>query len=325
MTLPSPTVALPTTIVLTGFMGTGKTTTARLLAQRLGYDLVDTDQVIEERHGTITDIFARSGEDGFRAIERAVAAELADRPQLVVSTGGRTMLDPATISTLGRSARCFCLTASADTIVERVVGDRSGPVRPLLAVDDPAARVRELLAQRAERYRLFPSVSTEDRSPSEVAERLVELIDRPPTMITTDGGLAMIGVAIATSIPALFGFDRPPTVLADPTDERAVALTHFLADRSYAPNRPVAGSGPVVIVGSAPIAASRIRPDDKRTVVRWPLRLDQLPPARSTGTDAVHLLVDVGVIGNGAPAGDDRRFDSLIEMAIEELTTSGTA
>ena len=61
-------------IVLTGFMGTGKTTVGRLLAQQLGYEFVDTDRVIEERHGTIADLFRSIGEQGFRRIERDLAS-----------------------------------------------------------------------------------------------------------------------------------------------------------------------------------------------------------------------------------------------------------
>ncbi len=66
-------------IVLTGFMGTGKTTVGRLLAEQLGYEFVDTDVVIEERHGRIADLFRSIGEEAFRNIERELAAELAER------------------------------------------------------------------------------------------------------------------------------------------------------------------------------------------------------------------------------------------------------
>ena len=64
-------------VVLTGFMGTGKTTVGRLLAEDLGYEFVDTDELIERRHGPIAEIFASRGEEAFRQIERDVAAELA--------------------------------------------------------------------------------------------------------------------------------------------------------------------------------------------------------------------------------------------------------
>src|SRR5690606_6565646 len=98
-------------VVLTGFMGTGKTTVGRLLAERLGFEFVDTDALITERHGPIPEIFARDGEAAFRQFERALAAELAERSGLVVSTGGRLMLDPASAAALGNGAAVFCLTA----------------------------------------------------------------------------------------------------------------------------------------------------------------------------------------------------------------------
>src|SRR5262245_28356809 len=133
-------------VVLTGFMGTGKTTVGRLLADLLGYEFVDTDELIERRYGPIETIFRDRGEEEFRAIERNLAAELAGRDGLVISTGGRMMLDPSIASTLGAGSRVFCLVASPETIAARVL---DGPARPLLAGPDPLARIRELLAERA--------------------------------------------------------------------------------------------------------------------------------------------------------------------------------
>ena len=91
-------------VVLTGFMGTGKTTVGRLLADLLGYEFVDTDEVIEQRYGPIETIFRERGEDAFRTIEREVAGELAGADRRVISTGGRMMLDPVIAETLG----CRC-------------------------------------------------------------------------------------------------------------------------------------------------------------------------------------------------------------------------
>ena len=124
-------------IVLTGFMGTGKTTVGRLLAERLGYEFVDTDSLIEQRHGTIAEIFRSRGEDAFRQIERELAAELGDRQGLVISTGGRLMLDPRNVASLSRNGRVFCLVATPDEILDRIVKDEAGIERPLLSVPDP--------------------------------------------------------------------------------------------------------------------------------------------------------------------------------------------
>ena len=156
-------------VVLTGFMGTGKTTVGRLLADLLDYEFVDTDQLIEQRHGAIETIFRERGEGAFRALERDLASELAHRDRLVISTGGRMLLDPENAATLQADARVFCLTASAETIAARVL---DGPVRPLLAGPDPLARIRELLAERAAGYAAFEQVPTDSRSAAEIAHDL---------------------------------------------------------------------------------------------------------------------------------------------------------
>ncbi len=172
------TAAAPTSdranIVLTGFMGTGKSTVGRLVAERLGRRHVDTDVLIEERHGPIAQLFADHGEEHFRRLEREVAAELAAEDGLVVSTGGRTMLDPANQATLGRDSRVVCLTASVDELVARL-RDEAGH-RPLLRDGDPAERVAALLADRADGYRAFAQVDTDGRTPDAVAGAVVALV-----------------------------------------------------------------------------------------------------------------------------------------------------
>ncbi len=161
-----------TNLILTGFMGTGKTTVGRLLADRLDLEFVDTDAVIEDRHGPIPEIFAEEGEAGFRAIERRVAAELADRTGLVVATGGRMMLDHDNQASLGATGPVLCLVADATEILRRVEADPSPIGRPLLAGDDPPARIHQLLAERAPLYAAFEQVQTAGRSPEEVADEL---------------------------------------------------------------------------------------------------------------------------------------------------------
>ena len=163
-------------IVLTGFMGTGKTTVGRLLAARLGYEFVDTDQVIVERHGEIADIFRASGEDAFRGIERALALELASRERLVISTGGRMMLDPDNVAALGRNGMIVCLVATPDEIFTRISHDASAVERPLLAVADPRRRIAELLAERAPAYQRFVQVSTDGIDPDDVAAEVALLV-----------------------------------------------------------------------------------------------------------------------------------------------------
>jgi shikimate kinase len=153
-------------VVLTGFMGTGKTTVGVLLADLLGYEFVDTDELIVAQHGPIEAIFREQGEAVFRAFERDVARELAGRDRLVISTGGRMMLDPEIAATLGAQARVFCLTASAETIAARV---SNGPERPLLAGPNPITRIRALLAERAGDYARFEQVATDSLTAADIA------------------------------------------------------------------------------------------------------------------------------------------------------------
>ena len=168
-------LAADRSVILTGFMGTGKTTVGRILADRLGYGFIDTDSLIESQAGPIHGIFERDGEEAFRSMERSVARELAGRTGLVIATGGRMMLDPECADCLEPDAHVVCLTAAADTIVERATGAGEAS-RPLLDGPEPAERVRRLLAERAEGYGRFTTVDTEGRSPEEVADAVIDLL-----------------------------------------------------------------------------------------------------------------------------------------------------
>jgi shikimate kinase len=160
-------------VVLTGFMGTGKTTVGRLLAERLGYEFVDTDAVIEAEHGPIPGIFAASGEVRFRELEREVASDLAHRSSTVISTGGRMLLDVDNAAALSATGEIVCLTASVDTVLARVGGDRGAATRPMLAGSDARQRVTELMAERAAGYGRFRSVATDDLSPADVVDAIL--------------------------------------------------------------------------------------------------------------------------------------------------------
>ena len=165
-------------IVLTGFMGTGKTTVGQILAARLGYEFVDTDVLIEARTGrSIPAIFAEDGEAAFRQLERDIAAELAVQQGLVIATGGRLMLDPANAAELGGTGRIFCLTATPELILTRVLADEKAIERPLLQGPDPATRIRQLLAERAPLYAQFDQVDTTGLTAAEVAEEILRQIN----------------------------------------------------------------------------------------------------------------------------------------------------
>jgi shikimate kinase len=139
-----------TNLVLIGFMGSGKTSIGRLVAQRLGFQFVDTDAVIVERAGMqVAEIFERHGEAWFRAEETAVLRSLSILNRAVISTGGGIVTRPENHALLRELGLVVWLTASEEVIFERVSRNQR---RPLLQTADPRATVHELLAKRRPLY-----------------------------------------------------------------------------------------------------------------------------------------------------------------------------
>ena len=159
-------------LVLAGFMGSGKSSVGRLVAEQLHFQFVDTDALIEKRAGKyISDIFEQDGEPAFRKLEREVVAELNGEERMVVSTGGGMIVDPANLALLKEHALVVCLWASPETIWERT---RYSSHRPLLQEADPQAKIRRLLAEREPFYRQADVlVNTERRSVREVAAHVL--------------------------------------------------------------------------------------------------------------------------------------------------------
>ncbi len=164
-------------VVLTGFMGTGKTSVAREVARRLGWPFVDMDLIIQARLGMPIDkIFARRGEAFFREHERALCRELSARRGLVVATGGGTLIPKENRATLGRSGLLICLTCEVEEILRRLAGAGD---RPLLATANRRRRIEELLARRAAAYARIPhQIDTTRLTVEEVASEVIELLDR---------------------------------------------------------------------------------------------------------------------------------------------------
>jgi shikimate kinase len=165
-----------TNIVLVGFMGTGKTTVGRIVAERRGMSFVDMDDVIVEREGKpIPRIFAEDGEPHFRACERRLVLELAARQGLVIATGGGIVLNPDNVADFSRTGLVVCLWAEPEEILRRVGADTN---RPLLAVADKIGRIRELLAKRAPLYRTVPNqLDTTGLDSEAVVNRILQLHD----------------------------------------------------------------------------------------------------------------------------------------------------
>lgn len=139
-----------TNIVLVGFMGSGKTSIGRLVAQRLGFQFIDTDAVIVERLGMqIPKIFEQHGEAWFREQETATLRSLGHLNRAVISTGGGIVVREENHPILRGLGFVVWLTASEDVIFERVSRNKK---RPLLQTADPRQTVHELLEARRHLY-----------------------------------------------------------------------------------------------------------------------------------------------------------------------------
>lgn len=159
-------------IALIGFMGTGKTSVGRLVADQLHFHYLDTDEMIQTATGrTIAEIFATSGEPAFRALEGNVCRELAGKTHTVISAGGGLPVAPENLASLKTHALVVCLWASPARIWERV---KNQTHRPLLHDPDPQQKIRELLAARAPFYKQADVLlNTESRSLREVAHQVI--------------------------------------------------------------------------------------------------------------------------------------------------------
>ena len=159
-------------LYLVGFMGTGKTTIGRAAAQRLGFELVDSDHEIERQKGkTIAEIFAGDGEAAFRKFEREFVETGHPATRTVVSCGGGLVVQPGMLDLLNSRGVVICLHASIETILARTSRHQH---RPLLNVDDPDARVRTLYAAREPIYKRAGTVIlTDSRSMTDIVAHVV--------------------------------------------------------------------------------------------------------------------------------------------------------
>ncbi len=155
-------------------MGTGKTAVGKELSRLLNMRLVDVDAEIEQNTKMkITDIFENFGEPYFRDIETETIRELAHTKNTVISTGGGAVLREETMEALRETGVIFCLYADPETIISRTGGSRD---RPLLNVQDPLAKVNELLKARMPFYEKAGIViDTNGKTPLEVAEEIADI------------------------------------------------------------------------------------------------------------------------------------------------------
>ena len=162
-------------IYLIGMMGSGKTSTGRPLAKRLGYGFVDADAVIEQVAGcTIPEIFERDGEAGFRSIESQVLNAISQRHSLVVATGGGVVIKPENWGQL-HSGIVVWLDVDRGQLLARLRADST--LRPLLQQPDPEAALDTLLQQRRPLYgEADLTVVINDETAEAVADGILQLL-----------------------------------------------------------------------------------------------------------------------------------------------------
>ncbi len=175
-------------LYLVGMMGSGKTSTGRPLAERLGYGFVDADAVIEQAAGcSIPNIFNRDGEAGFRSLESQVLSAISQRHSLVVATGGGVVTQPENWGML-HSGIVIWLDVVPDQLLQRLNADST--VRPLLQTADPEAALNALLNERRPLYAEADlTVVINDETPEAVADGILQLVPsllKDPTQRRTD-------------------------------------------------------------------------------------------------------------------------------------------
>lgn len=168
-----PANSSPERLILTGYMGAGKSTIGLRLAERLEYRFFDTDRVLVKRFKKpITKIFQQDGEEAFRQAEEEVLRELVAEPHVVISTGGGTLTREETLSIVEGQGVLIYLKAPVEILYERAIFSRKD--RPMLDVPNPEKVFEERFLAREVYYnRSHISVNTYDKRPEHVVEEIL--------------------------------------------------------------------------------------------------------------------------------------------------------
>jgi len=163
-------------IIITGFMGTGKSVVAKELARKLKMEYIDMDQIIEKRQGlNISDIFIRYEEKYFREQENKLVKELSHKENIVIATGGGTFLSSENIRILSHVGEIICLFADSQTIYNRV---RRKNNRPLLKGENILNKINLLLEERKKIYdNIRWRINTSNFTIQEVVDKIINLLE----------------------------------------------------------------------------------------------------------------------------------------------------
>lgn len=221
-------------IILTGFMGTGKSVVGRLVAKELGLEWVDTDELVEHRAGVeISVIFKREGEDYFRELESEALREALAVSGRVVSTGGGIMLRDENRALMQAAGPTICLTANLDVLLKRTSADQT---RPLLRSAGLREAISNLLRERAQLYAQADyHLDTSSLSVQQVAGRVVDMMRDDP------------GARYHTSVPL-------PIDVRAPGAEYQITVGRSLLERAGELCPPSAAGVCGALVSCAPVA-----------------------------------------------------------------------
>jgi shikimate kinase len=161
-------------IFITGFMGTGKTTVAHALSNQAGKNFIDMDRIIENREKkSIVDIFSTRGEAYFREVEREVLNEIIKQQNLVIATGGGTLLDNGNYQLCRENGIIVLLWARPEVIFDRLKKENT---RPLLSGENKFERIISLMKKRKRQYDLFTNcIDTSDIAVEQVVKEVLKI------------------------------------------------------------------------------------------------------------------------------------------------------
>jgi 3-dehydroquinate synthase len=274
-------------IILSGFMGTGKSTVGRVLAARLGVPFVDTDSEIERASGlSVVELWKRDGEAAFRAREAAIVdGLLVDDTPRVISFGGGTVTSERTRRLAVDRGIVVTLTAPAETVVARA---RDLATRPNLAVgSDPVTRARDLLAQRSSAYgECHLTVSTETLDVQTVAREILDVVRRDPLLVPL--GSRSYTVDVCSDEPSRL---TDALMRCAPSSVVLVTDAHVVAARGSAVTdalQPFRGA----------VARVILTPGEVHKTIEAVTSIWDAALAASVDRDAIVLAIGGGVVGD---------------------------
>ena len=161
-------------IVLIGLMGAGKSSVGKLLAEKLSYDFIDTDEYIEKQEQcAICDIFSNHGESYFRTLETNLISKLSDTYGKIISTGGGSVENPENLNNLKKTGIVVYLKATPSILFERIKADNT---RPLLKNNNPLQTLENLLQKREQNYlKANFVIDTTNKSITDITDEILRI------------------------------------------------------------------------------------------------------------------------------------------------------